>query len=96
MTTKEQLYLNELGDKREIAALREEIARLRDALEDLVKWSEAYPTDIFIEPDYAKAHEILQASGGTLDAVSAGIMRRATIMVGERARAALKGNGEGL
>ena len=51
MTTAEQEYLNELGDQQEIAALREEIARLREVLEGLIKWSEAYPTDIVIEPD---------------------------------------------
>ena len=79
--------------EREIAAattaLRDENARLRAALEDFVKWSEAYPTDIFIEPDFEKAHALLQVGGMTLDAISASILRSATKEMGKRARAAL-------
>ena len=60
-----------------------------EALEDFVKWSEAYPTTIFVEPDYEKAHALLQAGGMTLDAISAGVMREATREIGKRARAVL-------
>ena len=75
----------------ELLALRAENERLREALEDFVKWSGAYPTDIFIEPDYAKAHALLQAGGMTLDALSAATLRMATLEMGKRARAALSG-----
>jgi len=74
--------------------LCEENERLRDVLRDFVAWSEAYPEDIFVPPDYAKAHELLQAGGMTLDAISASIMRRATEMIGRRARAALELNND--
>lgn len=60
------------------------------ALADIVAWSEAYPKTVFLPPDYAKAHEALQAVGMTLDAISADIMRTAMDEVGKRARAALK------
>jgi hypothetical protein len=70
-------------------ALRARVAALEAALEDFVKWSEAYPTSIFVEPDYAKAHALLQAGGMTLDALSAATLRLATQEMGKRARAAL-------
>jgi len=35
----------------------------------------AYPLKVFPEPDHAKAHELLQAGGMTLDAVSASASR---------------------
>jgi hypothetical protein len=76
-----------------LAAKQEAIVNLADEamelLADFVTWSEAYPTDIFSEPDYAKAHELLKAGGMTLDAISASIMRRATETVGNRARDAI-------
>ena len=73
----------------ELLALRARLMDLEAALEDFVKWSEAYPTSIFIEPDYAKAHALLQAGGMTLDALSAATLRLATQEMGKRARAAL-------
>lgn len=69
--------------------LEEENERLREALEDFVKWSEAYPTDIFLEPNYKRVHELLQTEGMTLDAISASVMRSALRDIGKRARAAL-------
>jgi hypothetical protein len=74
---------------RELAAAKTREAGLREALEDFVRWSDAYPTDIFIEPDYAKAHELLRVGGMTLDAITASVMRRAITDIGKRARAAL-------
>ena len=74
----------------ELIALRDENERLQEALWRIKKWSEAYPTDIFIEPDFAKAHEVLTAAGMTLDAISAHAMRHVVKGVGEIARAALK------
>lgn len=46
-----------------------------DALEKLQSWADAYPLTVFPEPDFAKAHELLQAGGMTLDAISASNMR---------------------
>jgi hypothetical protein len=66
-----------------------EIERLRDALERIVQWSEAYPLDIFPEPDFAKAQEVLTANGMTLDAISASCMRHVVEGVGKIAREAL-------
>lgn len=46
-----------------------------DVLEKLQSWANAYPLAVFPEPDVAKAHELLQAGGMTLDAISASNMR---------------------
>ena len=52
---------------------------LREALEELHQWSEAYPTEIFIEPtdeQWRQAHEALQSVGMTIDKLSGSIYRR--------------------
>lgn len=81
-----------------IKALQDEIERLHDrnddlvdALHQIVSWSEAYPLDIFPEPDFKKAHEVLMANGMTIDAISASAARHVVEGVGQIARAALKG-----
>lgn len=44
-------------------------------LQQIKVWCDAYPLAIFPVPDFAKAHELLQAGGMTLDAISASNMR---------------------
>ena len=39
------------------------------------QWCDAYPLDVFPEPDFKKARELLEAGGMTLDAISASNMR---------------------
>jgi hypothetical protein len=78
----------------ESAAARAELAqveveRLTETLEAIEGWSRAYPIAVFPEPDLAKAHELLQAGGMTLDAISAHAMRHVITQVGKMARAAL-------
>ena len=72
------------------ASLADRIDDLEAALHRIVQWSEAYPLDIFPEPDFAKAHALLQAGGETLDAISASNMRHVVEGVGKIAREALK------
>lgn len=69
------------------------VERLREALERIVRWSEAYPVDIFPEPDLKTARVLLEAGGITLDAVSASAMRHVVSGVGQIARAALEASG---
>jgi hypothetical protein len=64
-------------------------AALRDALQRIDDWSEAYPLDVFPEPDFKRAAKLLKAGGMTLDAISASNMRRVVTGVGEIARKAL-------
>jgi hypothetical protein len=72
-----------------MAEMSDREAALEEALLRIVQWSEAYPLDIFPEPDFAKAHELLKAGGMTLDAISASNMRHVVEGVGRIARAAL-------
>jgi hypothetical protein len=64
--------------------------RLEEALRRIVAWSEAYPLDIFPEPDWKRAAACLQANGVTLDSISASCMRHVVKGVGEIAAAAIK------
>lgn len=50
--------------------------RIESAIRKITDWRDkAYPLDIFPEPDSARAHELLQSGGMTLDAVSASMAR---------------------
>lgn len=50
---------------------------LADALTRIKQWCDAYPLDIFPEPNWTAAAEVLRAHGMTLDAISASNMRHA-------------------
>jgi hypothetical protein len=65
------------------------IEELESALYRIEAWSRAYPLDIFREPDWHKARELLEAGGITLDSVSAACMRHVIEGVGKIAREAL-------
>jgi hypothetical protein len=54
---------------------QDRLEALEDALYDIKQWCQAYPLDIFPEPDLKKAHEVLKANGMTLDSISAHAMR---------------------
>ena len=62
---------------------------MEDALQSIVQWSEAYPLEVFPEPDLKKARALLEAGGITLDSVSAHCMRHVITSVGEIARRGL-------
>jgi hypothetical protein len=65
------------------------IEKQRTALERIIQWSEAYPLDVFPEPDLKKVREVLSAAGLSLDQVSASNMRHVITRVAEIARTAL-------
>jgi hypothetical protein len=69
---------------------RDRADKFEEALQRIVQWSEAYPLDIFPEPDWKKAAKLLKAGGMTLDSVSGGCMRHVVEGVGKIAREALK------
>lgn len=64
--------------------------RYQEALASILTWANAYPLQVFPEPDFKKAHEVLTAAGLTLDAISGSNMRHALVGVGNIAREALK------
>ena len=65
------------------------IERLEGALQRIVQWAEAYPLDIFPEPDLKRAHQVLTDAGLSLDSISASAMRHVITGVEEIAREAL-------
>ena len=69
----------------------DKIDRYEEALHRIKSWSEAYPLEVFPEPDLKRAHEVLTAHGMMLDAISAHVMRHAVKGVGKIAREALDG-----
>lgn len=70
-------------------AQQDRIDELEEALQRIVQWADAYPIDIFPEPDLKKARALLEAGGVTLDSVSAHCMRHVVEGVGKIARGAL-------
>ena len=71
-------------------AMAARIEELEEALHYIAGWAEAYPLDIFPEPDLKKARALLEAGGITLDSISAHAMRHVVEGVGKIAREALK------
>jgi hypothetical protein len=70
----------------QIAAKDDELADMHETMQRIAQWCDAYPLDIFPEPDLKKARQLLEAGGITLDAVSASSMRH--VLKGIRALAA--------
>ncbi len=58
-----------------LLAVAERQTKLDEAVASIRQWCDAYPLDVFPEPDLKRAHEVLQAAGMTLDAISASNMR---------------------
>ena len=54
-----------------------------------MSWADAYPLDIFPEPDWKRARDALALVGITLDSISAACMRHVVDGAGDIARRAL-------
>ncbi len=52
-----------------------EVDKLKEALESIELWANAYPLDVFPKPDLRKASAALKLAGMTLDSISADNMR---------------------
>lgn len=79
--------------KRMPSSLEEENENLREALQHIVKWSEAYPIDIFHVPtkyECRMASDALEAIGLCLDMFSASMGRHCLEGIGRIAKDALK------
>ena len=68
--------------------------KLSDFREWVEQWAEAYPLDLFPEPDLKKARAALESVGLTLDAVSASSMRYVITRVRDKMRALDVGGGK--
>lgn len=72
-----------------IADLESENERYEAALQRIMQWAEAYPLDVFPEPDLKRVGEVLQAAGLSLGQVSASNMRHVLSGLGDIARKGL-------
>jgi hypothetical protein len=70
----------------QIAAKDDELADMHETLQQIVQWCDAYPLDIFPEPDLKAARKLLQAGGIAMGAVAASNIRH--VLNGVRALAA--------
>jgi hypothetical protein len=70
-------------------AIERRAERIEEAMQQIAQWADAYPLNVFPEPDMIRAAELLRAGGITLDAVSASCMRHVIEGVGKIARDAL-------
>jgi hypothetical protein len=74
----DNLHLADIIDKHfywHLNNLEEENERLIEALHKIKSWTEAYPVEVFPEPDFELARKLLSSGGITLDAISASNMR---------------------
>lgn len=77
-------------DYKAVAKIQEDRAdSLEEALQRIVQWADAYPLEVFPEPDWKRVNEVLKAAGLSLDQVSGSNMRHVVTGVGKIARAAL-------
>lgn len=74
---------------------REKREDLEDVLHQVKQWCDAYPLDIFPEPDFKHAHELLTAGGMTLDAISASNMRHVCTGISKIIAPAIRSRKEG-
>ena len=71
--------------------LKEQIEQLEDALQKINNWAKAYPLEVFPEPDFKKAADVLKSAGLSLDAISASNMRHVIFGVKDIVEQVLKG-----
>jgi hypothetical protein len=65
-----------------------------DFREWVEEWAKAYPLDVFPEPDFKRAYEILKAAGISLDCISAANMRHVITRVRDKLRGSQDEHGE--
>lgn len=96
------LYGDAIADPAELTRLRaradkaeDRAERFKNALQELQQWVNAYPLDIYPEPNFRLAAKVLTDAGLSLDAISASNMRHVLTRVEEITRAVLNENETG-
>lgn len=82
-------YIAPVATSAEVAALRAEVERLREALEGIVHWCEAYPAKVFPQENADKALDACKAAGIPTDAMHGIWARHLLAGIGRDARVAL-------
>ena len=71
------------------AAQNERIFELEDVLRQIYNWTQAYPIQLFSEPDMEKANELLRSGGIWMDQVAGHILRHTLDDIAEIAKSVL-------
>ena len=71
------------GESGNVKLLNRRIEELEDTQHRIESWCKAYPLEVFPEPDFDRAHEVLKAAGMGIDSISASNMRH--VLTGIRA-----------
>ena len=58
-----------------LEVLAEKLGEAEAKLNKIQSWIDAYPLEVFPEPDFEKAARVLKENGMTIDAISASNMR---------------------
>jgi hypothetical protein len=74
----------------DMVLLADRISDLEEAMQRIKDWADAYPLDMFPEPNWPHVHEVLLKEGMSLDRISASNMRHVARGMGLIARQALK------
>lgn len=81
------------SERKELRADNRRMAIQNEAMDivlhRIIAWCNAYPVDVFPEPDFKRARELLEAGGITMDSVSAANMRHVINGFRELAQAAI-------
>ncbi len=89
-------FLDEIGRcENEVEGFEAKNEKLKEALERIQNWRNAYPLDVFPKPDLKKARKVLKDAGMTLDAISADNMRHVLDGIKDIVDSALKGRNNG-
>lgn len=65
----------EMTRLKELEEIEKRAEKMEAALEAISAWGDAYPLNVFPEPDFKRVRDLLEAGGISLDAVSASNMR---------------------
>lgn len=74
---------------KEFKEIEKRAEKMEAALEAISAWGDAYPLNVFPEPDFKRVRDLLEAGGISLDAVSASNMRHVIEGVAKIAREGL-------
>jgi len=74
----------------EIERMRKKFAQIETAFDEIIRWEDAYPLDMFPEQDIEKASKILEDNGISLSCLFAHGMRHVVTTCAEIVRKAME------
>jgi UDP-N-acetylglucosamine 2-epimerase len=74
----------------ELNRLKNKVEKIEESLNEIIRWEDAYPVDMFPEEDIEKAREILKENGISLTNLMVHSMRHVVTRCAEIARKAME------